>query len=120
MRRLIKAKGRVLMSGIFVAAGWDAFRHPVAKVPRVETLGLPEAETLVKVNGLTMVAAGTALALGITPRLAALALVGTLIPTTVAGHPFWDEDDPAARARQRIQFLKNVGLLGGLLYVVAD
>jgi putative oxidoreductase len=117
---LIRAKGRVLMSGIFVVAGWQAFTEPGGRADKAEALGLPEADLLVKVNGLTMMAAGTALGLGIKPKLAALALVGALIPTTLAGHPFWNDTDPVLRNQQLIQVLKNIGLMGGLLLVVAD
>lgn len=117
---LIRAKGRVLLSGIFVVAGWQAFTEPGGRADKAEALGLPEPDLLVKVNGLTMVAGGTALALGIKPKLTALVLVGTLIPTTLAGHPFWDETDPAQRNQQLIQALKNVGLMGGLLMILAD
>jgi putative oxidoreductase len=117
---LIRAKGRVLMSGIFVIAGWQAFTEPGGRADKAEALGLPEPDLLVKVNGLTMMAAGTALGLGFKPKLAALALVGALIPTTLAGHPFWNDTDPALRNQQLIQVLKNIGLMGGLLLVVAD
>ena len=64
--------------------------------------------------------AGTALALGRVPRLAAAALVGSMIPTTLAGHSYWTHDDPAARAQQRIQFHKNLAMIGGLLLAVLD
>ena len=67
-----------------------------------------------------MVVAGSALALGVRARLAATILAASLVPTTVAGHPYWKEDDPRVRAMQRTQFLKNLGLLGGLLAVLAD
>jgi len=33
----------------------------------------------------------------------------------MAGHAFWKEEDPKMRARQQGQFLKNLGLIGGLL-----
>ena len=42
------------------------------------------------------------------------------LPTTVAGHPFWEEKDPAARASQRIHFFKNVSMVGGLLIAGVD
>ena len=48
------------------------------------------------------------------------ALIGTLVPTTYAGHRFWEETDDAARAQQRIHFLKNLGLLGGLILCLVD
>jgi uncharacterized membrane protein YphA (DoxX/SURF4 family) len=67
-----------------------------------------------------MLAAGTALALGLWPRLAAGVLAGTIVPTTLAGHPYWELEDPAARRQQRIHFFKNLGLLGGALLVCAE
>ena len=42
------------------------------------------------------------------------------MPTTVAGHPYWEEKDPAARKQQQIHFLKNLTMLGGLLIAAAD
>jgi uncharacterized membrane protein YphA (DoxX/SURF4 family) len=74
---------------------------------------------MVRLNGGGMVLAGTALALGIKPRLSALALLGLLIPTTIVGHPFWNAEGPA-RTAQQTQFLKNVSIAGGLLSVAAQ
>ena len=53
-------------------------------------------------------------------RLAALALIGSIVPTTLGGHRFWEETDQAARAQQRMHFLKNLGLLGGLILAALD
>jgi hypothetical protein len=58
--------------------------------------------------------------MGWMPRLAALAIAGTLVPTTLAGHRFWEADEPQTRKQQRIQFLKNLSMLGGLLIAAAD
>ncbi len=62
-----------------------------------------------------MVVGGAALALGIKPRLAALGLAATLVPTTYVGHQFWKQTEPAARRGQQIHFNKNVAIIGGLL-----
>jgi uncharacterized membrane protein YphA (DoxX/SURF4 family) len=51
--------------------------------------------------------------------LGAAVLAGSMVPTTLAGHAFWKVEDPAARKAQRIQFLKNAALVGGLLFEVA-
>jgi uncharacterized membrane protein YphA (DoxX/SURF4 family) len=37
-----------------------------------------------------------------------------MIPTTLAGHPFW-ELEGAERKAQEVQFYKNLALIGGLL-----
>jgi putative oxidoreductase len=60
------------------------------------------------------------LALGVWPRLAAAALAATIVPTTLAGHPYWRMTDLAARRQQRVHFFKNVGLFGGALLVIAE
>jgi len=43
-----------------------------------------------------------------------------MVPTTVAGHAYWSHEDPAARAQHRIQFHKNLAMIGGLLFAVVD
>jgi hypothetical protein len=60
------------------------------------------------------------LAAGKFRRLAALALIGSIVPTTYAGHRFWEESDPATRAQQKMHFVKNLGLLGGLILAAFD
>jgi putative oxidoreductase len=117
---MLKHLGRFCLAGIFVVAGAEAFREPGGRVKRVEDAGLPQPELGVRVNGATMVLAGIALALGIAPKWAAGVLIGSLIPTTLVGHAFWKEEAGQARSMQRVQFLKNLGLVGGLLWVLAE
>lgn len=47
-------------------------------------------------------------------------LAASLVPTTLAGHPFWTIEDPAARKVQRTQFHKNLAMIGGLLFVAIE
>jgi uncharacterized membrane protein YphA (DoxX/SURF4 family) len=121
--------GRELLAPMFVSGGLDAIRHPESKVskataitaPLAATLGIPDdPASLVRFNGGVQVVAGTLLGMGRLSRLAAFTLAASLIPTTLAGHRFWTEHEPKARAAQQIQFLKNAAMLGGLFLVVAD
>jgi len=115
---------------MFITGGWDAVRNPGGKVKTAEPVALPiaeklpflpqDAERLVQLNGAVMLGAGTLLALGKFRRLAALALIGSILPTTYAGHRFWEEEDETRRTQQRIHFLKNLGLLGGLILAAFD
>jgi uncharacterized membrane protein YphA (DoxX/SURF4 family) len=132
---ILRRIARPMMAAVFVSGGLDTLRNPE---PRVETAApvidkaveqvhdkIPDQaptdpELLVKVNAIAQISAGIALALGRFPRLASLVLVGSLVPTTVAGHRFWEMEEPADRAAQRTHFLKNVGLVGGLLIASAD
>ena len=128
---VLRRFARPLLASIFISGGVDALRNPGARIPAAEGV-LPQLaehvpalegkdpETLVRVNAGVQVGAGTLLALGRFPRLAALALAGSIVPTTAAGHRFWEMEDGAQRAQQRIHFLKNLSILGGLLLAAAD
>jgi uncharacterized membrane protein YphA (DoxX/SURF4 family) len=111
---------RPLLASMFIAGGLDALRNPGPRQQLVEKAGLQDPEKLVRVNAATQVVGGLALATGRLPRLSALALAGSLVPTTYVGHPFWNADDKAAQQTQRTQFFKNLSMLGGLLLAAAD
>ncbi|WP_324275696.1 hypothetical protein [Blastococcus brunescens] len=42
------------------------------------------------------------------------------MPTTLAGHRFWEEDDPKVSFEKIAHFVKNLGLIGGLLLATVD
>ena len=73
-----------------------------------------------RINAGAQLLAAAALATGRAPRLSATVLAASLVPTTLAGHAFWDETDPQAKATQRLQFMKNTSILGGLLLAGVD
>jgi len=115
---------------MFVSGGLDALRAPASKVPAADPIApriaeklpyLPEdTEQLVRINAAVQVAAGLMLATGRLPRLSSALLAGSLVPTTLAGHRFWEEEDEMRRAQQRIHFFKNLSMLGGLILAAAD
>lgn len=111
---------RPLLATMFITGGADTLRNPGPRPEMVEKAGLNDPEKLVKINGVTQLVGGLALATGRLPRLSALALAGSLVPTTYVGHPFWSEQDATAKKQQQIQFFKNLSMLGGLLLAAAD
>jgi putative oxidoreductase len=115
--RVERRAGQALLSIVFVKSGFEVARSPGARVEKAAQLGLPEPELVVRANGAAMVAGGAALALNKVPRLAAFGLIASMIPTTIAGHPFW-ELEGAERKAQEIHFAKNLGLIGGLVLVL--
>jgi uncharacterized membrane protein YphA (DoxX/SURF4 family) len=127
---LSRRLARPLLASIFVAGGIDALRNPAGKAEKADPVTEPlsegigfvpeDPETLVRINGAVQIGAGLLLATGKFRRLASLALIGSIIPTTYAGHRFWEETEEVARAQQRMHFLKNVGLLGGLILAAVD
>lgn len=116
---LVRRLSRLLLAAPFVVLGYEAAAEPGGRVDLAADLGIPHPETAVRLNGAAMVVGGAALGLGVLPRTAATGLIASLVPTTLAGHRFWIHEDPAKRKANRIQFLKNLGLLGGLVATAA-
>src|SRR5690242_6479294 len=128
----IRTAARTLLGALFVGSGYYVLKHPERHVadakpvadylePALEAANLPtDTETLVKATGYAQVAGGLLLASGHFTRPAAAVLAATVVPSTIASHPFWNEADPQRKADQRTQFAKNLGLLGGLLYAIVD
>jgi putative oxidoreductase len=125
----LRAAARILTGSTYVLLGFDALRAPGGRVDQAAPVlaairkGVPlpaDDELVVRANAGLQVLAGALLAAGLAPRLSALALAGSLVPTTLAGHSYWALDDPAARKLQRVQFHKNLAMIGGLLFAVLD
>jgi uncharacterized membrane protein YphA (DoxX/SURF4 family) len=113
---LFRFLARSAFAEIFILRGFDTVTNPGGRPDIVaRTLPVPAPQLMVRLNGAGMLTGGVALALGIKPRLAAFGLAAILVPTTYAGHQFWNEEDTGTRRNQRIHFDKNLSLIGGLL-----
>jgi putative oxidoreductase len=117
---MFRLLSQLLLAGIFIKGGADAFLEPGGRPDKVAEAGLPNPRVAVELNGVAMMVGGAMLALDIAPRLAAAALIGSLVPTTIVGHAFWKEEQEVARNAQQTQFLKNLGLIGGLLLLLTQ
>jgi uncharacterized membrane protein YphA (DoxX/SURF4 family) len=127
-----------MLAALFIQGGINALRAPEAHAkaakPVLDAMApavdkavdvapidqRPDDVMLIKIDAGVKIAAGTMLAFGKFPRLAATALAATLVPTTLAAHRFWEETDPQRKQEQQVHFLKNVGMFGGLLIAAAD
>jgi len=125
-----------MLSSMFIVGGINAIKNADALAerakpvidglqPLIEKAGsyLPvelDPKTVVRLDGLVHIAGGAMLATGRAPRLSAFVLAISLIPTTLGGHRFWEEDEPQTQTNQKIHFFKNVSLIGGLLVASVD
>ena len=132
---LVRRIARPLLAAPFIYGGISTLRKPQDRVPGAAPVVEKIAETAdkqlpvqvprdvqqwVQADAAVKVAAGSLFALGKLPRLTALVLSASIVPTTLAGHRFWEHDDPTERFGQISNFLKNTGLLGGLLLAAVD
>ena len=125
---------RPMLASIFIVGAANALKNaslPASKaapitdkiVPAAKRAGIPlpeNPETLVRINAGVQIAAGLALATGRAPRLSAAVLAASLLPTTAAGHRFWEVEDKTQRTQQQLHFFKNVSVVGGLIIAAGD
>lgn len=110
--------GRILLALMFLIAGVGKITGFAGTVGYMEAYGVPMAQLLAVATIVIEVGGGIMLIVGWQARWAAAALfLFTLIVTPIF-HAFWAV--PADQEQlQMIMFLKNLAIMGGLLYVMA-
>lgn len=132
----IRLIARPMLASVFFVGAASALKNAPTLAPkasRVTEKVVPLAQraapsapiptdpvTIVRANAVVQIAAAAALATGRAPRLSSTVLAVSLLPTTIAGHAFWREQDPAVKERQRLNFFKGISLVGGLLIAGVD
>jgi putative oxidoreductase len=110
--------GRILIATIFVISGFGKIGGFEGTVGYIASKGLPMPQVLAALTVALELGGGILLLIGYKVRWVALAFFLWLIPTTLIFHKFWGID-PQQAQMQQIQFLKNVAIMGGMLYVFA-
>jgi len=111
--------GRILLSVIFLTSALFKITFYSHMVAYATAKGVPMAGVGVAVAGVIEVLGGLAILAGFQARIVGWLLFLYLIPTTLFFHNFWG----VAAAEQQntmIHFLKNLGIMGGLLLLAAN
>jgi putative oxidoreductase len=118
IERYAPLAGRILLSLIFIISGAGKIFGFSGTAAFMASQGLPLASLLLTATIALEIVGGLSLLLGFKARWLALLLFLFLIPTTIIFHNFWAASGEAMQM-QMGHFLKNLGIMGGLLYVVA-
>jgi len=106
------------MASLFLTAGipkaLQGYGGPFAQY--LDKLGVPYPEIMGVVGVAIEVLVPVALILGVFPRISALLLLAFVIVATGLAHRFWQFAEPAAWQAQQSAFLKNIAIMGGLLF----
>jgi uncharacterized membrane protein YphA (DoxX/SURF4 family) len=110
--------GRVLLALIFLASGIIKASDSARAAESMTAKGIPMASLLLWIAIACELLGALSLVLGFRARAGAGLLLLFLIPTTLVFHNFWSLTG-GERTLQLLQFLKNAGIMGGLLLVCA-
>lgn len=109
---------RILLALMFLDSGYSKIGGFAATAGYIASKGLPAPEVLAGAALAVELLAGVLLVIGWKARWAAAALVVFTVVATMFFHNYWTL--PAAQQlMQKLMFLKNVAVTGGLLLVIA-
>ncbi len=107
--------GRLVFGGFFLYNGINHLKQRKQLAQYAETKNVPMAEAVVAATGITLIAGGTSILLGVKPKLGTAAIAGFLAGVSPVMHNFWTVEEPQQRMNEMINFSKNMALLGSAL-----
>jgi putative oxidoreductase len=110
--------GRILLAALFLISGIGKIGGFAGTAGYMASKGLPMVNVLVAISIVVEIGAALMIIAGFKARLGATALLLWMIPVTFIFHNFWALPDGQQMIEQ-INFMKNLGLMGGMLYIMA-
>ena len=111
MNHYLPLIARILLSVIFLRSGFSKIFNFAATQEFMASKDIPLTGLMLVATIIVLLLGGFFVLLGYQARLGAWLLIGFLIPATLIFHTDFPAEESA--------FLKNIGLIGGLLMVTA-
>lgn len=108
--------GRIALAWCFVAVGWSHVANPAGLAAYLTNLKAPAPELLAWIGLIMEVIIAITLVFGVATRYGAAVGIVFLIIATALAHRYWEYTGPAIGVNYN-NFLKNLSMLGGMLYV---
>ncbi len=106
--------GRIVFSLMFIGSGIGHLTQTEGSTAYAESKGIANAQTMVQVSGVTFLAGGVAIALGIFTDLAFLLIGVQVMIIAFMTHAFWKLEGEAQQAEMP-HFMKGLTIFGACL-----
>jgi putative oxidoreductase len=117
--RTVLLVARILIGVLFLVAGIMKAMNIAGTTAYMTRLGFPAPVLMAYLSTIIELASGVLLIIGWQTRRVAWLLVVYVVIATGMAHRFW-EYEPAQRVNQINHFLKNLALIGAMLYIVVS
>lgn len=111
--------GRILLGGYFLMNAYNHFKNLDMLTGYAQSKSVPMPKVAVFVTGAMLLLGGAGVLLGVWVQLAVLLLTVFLVGVTYQMHKYWEVTDPMMRMTERVNFYKNLALLGAVLMLLA-
>jgi len=110
--------GRACIGLVFLWGSYDMLKNWAGTQEFMRNKNIPKLNIVLPVSVALRVLGGLSIFLGWYAHLGAFLLLVVAIPSAVFMHPFWKEPE-GERKLQKLIFLKEIGVIGGLLLILA-
>lgn len=118
---IVAVIGRVMLCTIFfMAAVGNKIPHFNDVAGVMAKVGIPAPQLMLVGAIVFLIAGSVSVIVGFHSRIGASLLLVFLILATYYFHAFWKLSDPQAQQEQMIQFMKNLGLMGAMVLIIAN
>jgi len=107
--------GRLLFGGFFLGSGIKHFTSMDMMSKYAAGKNVPLPKVAIAVSGLLIILGGLGVILGYHVHYALALIILFLVPVTFSMHAYWMDKDVMAKAANRVNFYKNLALLGACL-----
>jgi putative oxidoreductase len=110
--------GRVIFGAYFIYSGFNHFKDEKNMTGYAKSKGVPSPRLAVLLSGAMLIVGGLGFVANTQIQQSAVLLLLFLVPTTFMMHAFWKVSDPMHKMSDRINFFKNLALIGALLMML--
>lgn len=118
LESLLILLGRICISAFFFWSVFEKAKHWHTTVSHMKSKNVPQPNLILPIAMIIKVLGALLVLVGFYPRLGALLLVLVLAPSAIRFHDFWTRHG-TERAIEQNLFLKDVAIIGGLLFLLS-
>jgi putative oxidoreductase len=120
LQGIVSVVGRLFLITIFLSSAvMNKVPHFSAVVEVMEKHNVPMPQVLLPLAIVFLIVGSVSVLVGYQARIGAVLLAVFLVLASYYFHNFWTMEGQQAQ-EQMIQFMKNLGLLGAMLFIVAN
>ena len=121
LQGIVAVTGRVLLCVIFLmAAVGNKIPHFSDVAQLMGSKGIPQPKLMLAGAIVFLLAGSLSVITGYRARIGALLLLVFLALATYYFHNFWAITEAKAQQEQMIQFMKNLSMMGAMLFIIAN
>lgn len=110
--------GRVFISGMFLWAAYEKIKHWQTTMSYMKSKGVPQVSIVLPASMALKILGALLVLFGWYAHIGALLLLIVTLPFTYWTHPFWKVQGNE-QLLERASFMKELGIIGGLLLLLA-